>query len=121
MPLYQCSCKACRFSGEVFAKVAELDDKGRVLCPECGERAAQDWSTKTVGAGGAARSFHGGKQVSLMEGFHPTEVAEARQMFGEKHGQCIRDDGSVQFANREEQRGYAKRKAEIYAINHKLK
>jgi hypothetical protein len=105
----------------VFAKVAELDAQGRVLCPECGERAAQDWSTKTVGAGGAARSFHGGKQVSLMEGFHPSEVAEARQMFGEKHGQCIQNDGTVQFANREEQRGYAKRKAEIYAINHKLK
>lgn len=121
MPLYQCSCASCRFSGEVFAKVAELDDRGRVLCPECGERADQDWSTKTVGAGGAARSFHGGKQVSLMEGFHPSEVAEARQLFGEKHGQCIQNDGTVQFANREEQRGYAKRKAEIYAINHKLK
>jgi putative FmdB family regulatory protein len=118
MPMYQLKCSGCQFSGEVFAKVTELDSKGRVLCPECGERAEQDWSKKTVSAGGAALSFHGGRQHSMTEAFHPSEVQEAREMFGERSGACIQNDGTVQFANRADQKAYMKRKAEIYARAH---
>lgn len=120
MPVYSLHCQACNFHGDTFAKVAELDAKGRVLCPECGQRAEQDWSAKTIAPGGAARSFNGERQTSLTEGFHSSEVDEARRMFGETHGGCIQNDGTVRFKNREEQRGYMKRKAEVYAQNHKL-
>jgi len=120
MPNYAIKCDSCKFHGDVFAKVAELDDRGRVLCPECGERAERDWSQKTVGAGGSAIAFNGERQTSMTEGFHPSEVGEARRMFGESHGACIQNDGTVRFKNRDEQRGYMKRKSEVYAHNHKL-
>ena len=38
MPNYCIKCDGCNFHGDTFAKVAELDAKGRVLCPECGKR-----------------------------------------------------------------------------------
>jgi len=120
VPNYAIRCASCRFSGDVFAKVAELDDQGRVLCPECGQRAEQDWSQKTIAPGGAAISFTGQRRASMTEGFHSSEVSEAREMFGEVHGSCIKDDGTVEFKNRDEQRGYMRRKAEIYSKNHQL-
>jgi len=120
VPIYSLRCDGCNFHGDTFAKVSELDAKGRVLCPECGKRAEQDWSTKTIAPGGAAVSFTGQRRQSLTEGFHSSEVDEARRMFGDTYGGCIQSDGTVQFKNRDEQRGYMKRKAEVYAQNHKL-
>ena len=31
MPNYAIKCDSCKFHGDVFAKVAELDDRGRVV------------------------------------------------------------------------------------------
>lgn len=118
MPNYFIRCE-CGFHGDAFAKVAELKD-GRVPCPTCGQHAEQDWSQKTVALGGSAITFSGDRQQSITEGFHSSEVAEARQMFGETHGACIQSDGSVRFKNRDEQRGYMRRKAEIYSKNHQI-
>lgn len=111
MPVYPISCSKCHFNGDTFAKVAELDQDGRVLCPECGERAPQDYSRKQVGSGN--REFHGKAQESVTEWFHPAEVAEARQTFGERAGQCIQDNGTVRFKDRAQQREYAKKRNEI--------
>jgi hypothetical protein len=119
MPIYCLKCK-CGFHGDAFAKVVELDEQGRVLCPECGERAPQDWSNKTIAPGGSAVAFAGAKRQSMTEAFHSSEVAEARKLFGETCGACIRDDGTVSFKDRDEQRKYMKRKAEIYSKSHEL-
>lgn len=109
--IYPIACNKCHFHGDVFAKVADLDPDGCILCPECGSRAPQDYARKSVGSGN--REFHGKTQESITEWFHPKEVAEARQTFGERAGQCIQDNGTVRFKDRAEQREYAKRRDEI--------
>lgn len=109
--IYPIACNKCHFAGDVFAKVADLDPNGHVLCPECGHRAPQDYTKKNIANGN--REFHGQTQESITEWFHPKEVAEARQTFGERAGQCIQDNGTVKFKDRAQQREYAKRRDEI--------
>jgi hypothetical protein len=106
MPLYDITCAACRFSGECYAKVAELDQSGRILCPECGERADQNYATKRVGVGNPA--FVGDRARSRTEGWHPSEVAEVRKILPERSAACVRDNGKVYFRDREEQRRYVR-------------
>jgi hypothetical protein len=105
MPIYPIVCGKCHFHGDTFAKVAEIDPDGCILCPECGTRAPQDYTRKSVGNGN--REFHGKTQESITEWFHPTEVAEARRTFGDRAGACIQDNGTVRFKDRSQQREYA--------------
>jgi len=112
MPLYDIRCK-CGYSGETFARVSELSPSNRVPCPKCASMADQVLIGKTFALGGAAKSFHGRRRHSITEGFHSTEVGEARQIFGDV-GHCIQDDGSVVFSDRAEQQKYMGRKAEVY-------
>ena len=107
MPIYPIKCPCCHFAGDCFAKVAELDELGRVSCPECGERATQNYAAKTVGVG--VREFHGQSQESLVHAFHPAEVTEARETFGAEGANCIQNDGSVRFKNRAEQKQFARK------------
>lgn len=88
----------------------EVDDEGRILCPECGERAPQRYEDKTIRDTNTV--FAGSQTRSIAEGFHRSSVGEARQLFGDA-GNCIRDDGSVHFGDRREQRNFAKRKEQI--------
>lgn len=106
MPLYDITCAACRFSGECFAKSKELDQHGRILCPECGERAEQNYAAKRVGVGNP--SFVGDKARSRAEGWHPDEVAEVRKILPPGSAACVRDNGKVYFRDRQEQRNYVR-------------
>lgn len=112
MPLYDIRC-SCGFAGETFARVSELSTQNLVPCPKCACFASQDLSGKHVAMGGAAKSFHGQRRKSITEGFHSSEVSEARALFGDV-GHCIQPDGSVEFNDRAEQRKYMRRKAEVY-------
>jgi len=116
MPLYPIECEKCGFMGDVFCRVSDLDKQNRVKCPDCGEACSQNLGAKIIAPGGSAIAFSGERRHSVTEGFHSSEVGEARQMFG-AYGHCIKDDGSVSFTNRDEQRGYMQKKSDIYKKN----
>lgn len=96
MPIYPIKC-ACGFAGDVFSKVADLDAKGRILCPECGRRAEQVWEGRSVAVKGD--ELHGQARDILDLGCQPHEVPEVRRLFGES-GKCWKDDGSVECADK---------------------
>lgn len=106
MPNYVLKCLACEHKWERFSKVSERLD---CSCPLCNGQPVIDIAAQGV-PGVGNPEFHGQKAVSLMEGFHPTEVNDARRSMPAV-GHCIRDDGSVKFRDREEQKKYAKAKA----------
>lgn len=107
MPIYPIKCSHCHFAGDCFAKVSDLDGNGCVACPECGNRAEQNYAAKTVGVGN--REFYGQTQESLAHAFHPSEVTEARETFGADGANCIQSDGSVRFKDRQEQRRFRRK------------
>lgn len=81
-------------------------------CPNgCGNECGQDYTKKLVGNGN--REFHGENQVSIMEGWHPSEVGEARRGLG-RAGQYVQADGTVRFRSRLEQVEYAKAKRDLF-------
>lgn len=107
MPIYPLICSHCNFKGDSFARASDLDSKGRICCPKCGELADQNYAEKTVGVGN--REFHGKTRESLEHAFHPSEVKEARETFGTEGANCIQADGSVRFKNRQEQRTFRRK------------
>lgn len=107
MPIYPIVCQRCDHRGDIYAKAADSD---RLRCPRCDGPAVQDYAAKNIGHGAA--DFKAGKRESLTEWFHPAEVAEARRELGDA-GSCVRDDGTVHFRNRQEQRKYLTAKADI--------
>lgn len=109
MPIYPVKCK-CGFAGDVFAKVAEMDAEGRLLCPECGERAEQDYGSKSVGMVGD--ELRGTRRESVEHGCQPHEVPALRQMYGNA-GKCWQDDGSVKFADKSEAKSFFSAEREV--------
>jgi hypothetical protein len=116
MPIYPIKC-GCGFAGDVFARVMEMDSAGRILCPECGERAEQQYAQKRVSSGN--REFRGDRQESITEGWHPDDVPRVqREMVANgdtEAANCIRPtDGAVLFKNRQQQQAYMRAKARIW-------
>lgn len=109
MPQYPACCTVCGWTGDIVAPVREC---GSLKCPSCNEPASQDYARKGVPAVGN-RAFVGDRQISVTEGFHSGEVDEARKTYGADVGQCIQDDGTVRFPDRETQKRYMRRKAEV--------
>lgn len=102
MPIYPIKC-SCGFAGDIYAKISDLDSKGRLPCSTCGKRAEQDYSHKTVGVVGD--DLHGKRQRSIEAGCNPHEVPEARRLFGAA-GHCWQDDGSVRFRSKTDARDF---------------
>lgn len=48
-----------------------------------------------------------------MEGWHPDEVPEARQLVGSDLAGCIRDDGKVEYADEQTRLKYVRRIEEL--------
>jgi hypothetical protein len=119
MPIYPIHCKACHYAGDTYARVRELDAEGRVLCPECGERAEQEYAEKAVGVGN--RTFTGRTKESLLHGFAASEVPAARQAFGRDGAECIMDDGTVKFDDRKQQSKYQKRHDQLMSKDRERK
>lgn len=59
------------------------------------------------------RRFAGSERISISEGFHPSEVADARRTFGDISGVEIRSNGDVCFDDRASQRRYRQRREAI--------
>jgi putative FmdB family regulatory protein len=98
MPIYEFKCPQCGERSEEFAKMSESN--AEFVCRACSVKKQRVFSLPN-----RERQFHGTESVSLTEGFAKNEVLKARRMLPQfQH--CIRDDGSVVFANRSEQRKY---------------
>lgn len=114
--IYAVKC-SCGFVGDTFAKLGDMDSRGRVPCPKCGQHTDQDYSRKTISNGN--REFRGKTQRSLTEGWCVDEVAQVQREMIE-HGDVDAanmidpKDGSVSFKSREEQRKYMAAKARIW-------
>ena len=106
MPIYAVLCE-CGWRGEVFAP--RPCGPGKVECGGCGRVGGcrADWERQNVRL---EHTLIGNEGLSLAEGFDPTEVGEARQLFGGVSGVDISDDGDVRFSGLRAQREYLKRK-----------
>lgn len=104
---YAVKCLNC---GHAFETACTHADRSKLPCELCKHpRVEPDFGkTKLV----TERRFAGTECESLQEGFHPSEVNEARQLFPNS---TIRDDGTVMYSKRSDQTNFLKRKAEIGA------
>lgn len=93
-------CLSCGWESGGRCFVHEKD--GTLVCPRCGGAGQRMGAQRFYGN----RRFAETESVSLMEGFHPKEVREARRRMPEVQ-QCIKDDGRVEFSDRSEQRRFA--------------
>lgn len=98
------------------AERAQLEAMDRKLERNTSQRAKNPtWAhpdRPTIAKGTGARTgndFRGEGGVrgaaSLVNGFHPKEVRRARALMP-SHAHCIKDDGTVRFRNRKEERGF---------------
>jgi putative FmdB family regulatory protein len=100
MPIYPIKCSECGHTEDVFAKVTERHDQ---KCSKCGGACTIDAGRLTVRNGN--REFTTTEGESRMHFFHPDEVQHMREELGTN---CIRDDGTVVYANRQEQKKFQK-------------
>jgi hypothetical protein len=93
---------SCGWTGSVCLKRAA---GWAAKCPECGkvEKPERPKAPRYYGD----RRFAGTERESVMHGFHPDEVGEARRLLP-AFQECIRDDGTVQFDSRKQERGFVK-------------
>ncbi len=111
MPTYPIKC-ACGYAGDAVARVRDMDQDGKVPCPECGQHAEQDYSRKTIN--NTNTRFTLTRQRSWAEGYNPRTAREAQRLFGDRGGQCIDPlTGVVTFKDRHEQQMYERRKREL--------
>ena len=110
MPTYPIKCQ-CGFGGEAFCHAADLLD-GKPPCPECGQRAEQDWTRKGV-PGMVRNEFHGRRRESMEIQAQPYEVPKLRRMYGDAVGDCWQQDGSVKFRDKDEARRFFTKDDEI--------
>lgn len=106
MPIYEFVCPSCGERSEEFAKMSESN--AEFSCRSCNVKKSRVFSLPHK-----ERKFSGTESVSMTEGFHKNEVEKARKMIpGYQH--CIRDDGSVVFSSRSEQRGFMKAQSRAF-------
>lgn len=118
MPIYPIKC-ACGFAGDVFAKIAEVKRyKGKVLCPECGDPAEQDYANKSVGFQG--NELHGTRQESMDVQAQPHEVGKLRRLYGDI-GRCWQPDGTVKFKDKDDAKAFFRKDDEIRRQNREAK
>lgn len=106
MPMYDLKCECCDHAFEEFGWASE---RYLIRCPKCGADHCQTnyGSPRRKGGHYGNRRFAGSEAISRTEGFRPFEVKRARKNLKEfQH--CIRDDGSVVFADRQEQRQFVR-------------
>lgn len=105
MPIYSVKCESCGAQSEQFHSMNEAHQP----CEHCKGTCSVDYTRQTFMR---ERHFSGTERNSVMYGFHPDEVQEARMDFGST-GADISDDGTVSFDKRSVQVAFAKRWNEI--------
>jgi hypothetical protein len=105
-----CECDKCGKRAELFVK-AEHGWQRPCSDPSC-------TGTMATSAGRDYQLFHGNRRFagteseSINEGCHPADVATHRKLMGSA-ADCLRDDGTVHFSDRAEQRKYVRKLREV--------
>ncbi len=104
MPQYALRCLACEHRFETFARAA---DREAIPCPECHAPHVETDFSKLV-IRDCNRVFRSSESMSVTNWFAPDDVDFFRRAYG---GDCIKDDGSVVFTDRKEEKQYRARRA----------
>lgn len=105
-------CEPC---GHVFKAFVRAADDWKTPCPCCGKQVLESSrGRRTRDSFAGNRRFAGSEAVSRTEGFRPFEVKRARKNLPQ-YQHCIRDDGSVVFQSRQEQRGFVRAQSEWFS------
>lgn len=97
----------CGYVGDVYVSAA---DGWAGECPACNARLTADGSRPKGQRFYGDRRFAGSETLSMMEGCHPSEVAQHRALF-DAQGACrTTDNGDVHFESRSQQRKYVRLK-----------
>lgn len=100
VPNLKCEC------GHQFKAFVCAADEWKCSCPACGKTVHE--SDRAFGGNRfyGNRRFAEGESISRCQGFRPQEVRRARKNLPQfQH--CIRDDGTVVFSDRKEERKFA--------------
>lgn len=104
MPLYPLKCTACTNEFDAYASMSQ---RHTLACPSCGSTACETrFSDLTLRS--ANREFDLHKRESVQHWFPEGDVAEIRESIGGDAAKCIRDDGTVLFNDREQERQFNK-------------
>ncbi len=95
MPTYIYNCRAC---GTTFHRVVPIRERARQRCA-CGGPGKRDVAAEQRGFSDNPDIWRGGLKSEAM-GVHPSQVAEARELFKES-GVQFEPDGTAVFPTRE--------------------
>ncbi len=101
VPNLKCGC------GHQFKAFVRAEDGWTCECPSCGGRVHESDRGGSQVRFYGNRRFAGSEAASRCQGFHPDEVPEARKRLA-KYQHCIKDNGRVEFGDRQEERGYVR-------------
>lgn len=105
MPVYAVRCQACGHQEEQFHSMSQ----DHLPCSKCSGVVDVDFTRQNIQR---ERHFCGSERDSVMYGFHPDEVQEARREFAST-GADISDYGTVSFDKRSTQVAFQKKWNEI--------
>ncbi|MCA9280347.1 MAG: hypothetical protein KDA34_14755 [Phycisphaerales bacterium] len=112
MPLYARKCTSCMHTQETLIDLEDpIDQKLAVfdiVCELCGCVTSAHVPNENGGVPSVDRKFAGRKSELVMDGCHPSEVSEARQLFAGT-GLKIEDDGTYKVRSRSDYRNYQRR------------
>jgi hypothetical protein len=116
VPIYPLKCS----KGHTWEQVLPMHhEESEYVCPTCCGAGAQDFAAKFRGRHiDLNRKFTGTESLSVAHGFHPDEVSGARVAVEKAggSGSCIRDDGTVRFTERREERAFTKAMNQIQGV-----
>lgn len=103
MPEYALRCPACSHVWDQFAAVSQ---RAAIRCPKCQAVPETDYQRCNFREGN--RVFSTQREMeSVVHWVPPADVERVRREYG---GANVRDDGTVVFANRSDERAFRKRK-----------
>jgi hypothetical protein len=103
-------CPECRTA---FAQCLRVDDNWTAKCPCCKHK--WEFENEKAASFNGNRRFAGSECISQTRWFNPAEVARARKEFDGcfSSGGGIKDDGSVHFADRAEEKRFRAREDKV--------
>lgn len=105
MPIYPVRCPACHAVDDVYCS---MKDREHLACAKCGNARVETQYDK-LNISNGDREFDLSRRESVIHFFPPDEVQDYRQLYGDA-GNCIKDDGTVVFNRRSEERKFRQAK-----------
>lgn len=101
VPNLKCEC------GKQFQGFVSRGNGWMAPCPECSKPVSESSRAHDRTKFYGNRRFSGTESQSRCQGVHPDEVMEAKRMLPD-HQHCIKDNGRIEFADRKEERSFAR-------------